>query len=84
MYQDFKIIDILGVWRIFNVYPVNYNFSTEKEFGVVYIFMNNKELVYCGKDSNFPKRINEHPINHDIYFFLNQSFTCCIALDASL
>ena len=30
--------------------------------GVLYIYLYNDNLIYCGKDSNFPSRLNYHKI----------------------
>ena len=55
-----ELIDIFGKYHKFTIYPINHIFSEEKDYGVIYIYLNNNELIYCGKDSNFPSRLNYH------------------------
>lgn len=57
-----KTIKISGHTReyIFNVYPIDHKFFKIKDWGAIYIYLYNDKLIYCGKDSNFPNRLNYH------------------------
>ena len=59
-----NIIEIKGKKRkySFSVYPLCHTFKKVNDWCVIYIYLYNDNLIYCGKDSNFPSRLNYHKI----------------------
>lgn len=51
-----NIIEIKGKKRkySFSVYSLYHTFKKVNDWSVIYIYLYNNNLIYCGKDSNFP------------------------------